>query len=272
MFLSMTAGALYIIAEMNQSQNKRLFDNITNIYVLLIDPYISGTLTLVAMLMRRKGLFAIILLHQDIDNKCKALNIKPSYAVLTILAWSCVLIIPAGMISWVIHMCIIHEDAKTHLLWRLCFTPCYIMYNYFMCIYIGILIFVFERFHLLNKTIKSLNSEKFYVVSEMLPKASIIHYQLCNTANRVTKHSDLPLLLLTFKVYLTTIACVLSFYGMVPQMHSELTVWMSIYWIYFLLCVVLCELINNEVSPLIASASPGMMTGVLVYQSGAPIM
>lgn len=271
MFLFMTVGALYIIAEMNQTQNKRLFDNITNIYVLLIDPYISGTLTLVTILVRRKALFALILLHHDIDNKYRALGIKPPYVILTVLAWNCVVAIPAGMISWAIHMYIIHEDAITHLLWRMCFTPCHIMYNYFMCIHIGTLIFIFERFRLLNKTMKSITGEKFSVVCKLLPKTSFLHYRLCEAANRLTKHADLPLLLITLKVYLTTIACVLSFYGMVPQMHSELTVWMSIYWLYFLLCVVLCELINNEVS-LSASASTKMMTPLLVYQSGTAVM
>lgn len=230
-----------------EKQNKGLLDNITNIYVLLFDPYVSGTSTLLVMLVKRKELLRVIKLLYDIDKKFKSLRKKPTYLVLTTLSWGVAVVIPTGIASWAIHMYVIRKDFLTHLLWRLCFAPCYIMYNYFMSIFAGSLIFLYQRFRLLNETIRVTKYEKFHAASILLPKESGLHYQLCEAANSLIKLTALPVLLLSLKVYLTTIVCVLSFYGMVPQMHSELTVWMSIYWIHFLLNVGLCELISVEV-------------------------
>lgn len=244
---SMSVGAIYICNNMMKKQNKHLFDNITNLYIMLIDPYISGTLTVAAMLIRRKQILLLLNLLDNIDNKFKKIAITPSYKLITVMAWSVSIAIPTGMCIWGIHMYIIRKDNLDHLMWRMCFTPCYVMYNYFMTIYTGKLILIYQRFCLLNKKIISLHHNNTFDVSKLLLETKRLHYLLCDLSNKLAIVCDLPILLVTVKVYITTIACVLSFYGMVPHMHSELTVWMSVYWIYFLLSMVISELINKEV-------------------------
>lgn len=233
---------------MIHKQSNHLFDNITNLYILLIDPYISGTLTAVTMLIRRKKLLMLINNINNIDDKLKTVGITPPYKLVTILARTASIAIPAGLSTWATDMYVIRGDNVNHLMWRMCFTPCYIMYNYFMTVYSGMLIMVYQRFCLVNIMIRSMQSNtNGFDVSKLLPKTKILHYLLCEHSNKMAQYCDLPILLVTVKIYITTIACVLSFYGMVPHMHSELTVWMSIYWIYFLLSVGLSELINIEV-------------------------
>lgn len=245
---SMTTGAIYICYIMVHKQSNRLFDNITNLYILLIDPYISGTLTAATMLIRRKKLLILLNSINNIDYKLKTVGIIPPYKLVTILARSASIAIPTGLSIWAIEMYVIRRDNVNHLMWRMCFTPCYIMYNYFMTLYCGMLIIVYQRFCLVNRVIKLMqrNTNGFDVL-KLLPKTKILHYLLCEYSNKMARYCDLPILLVTVKIYITTVACVLSFYGMVPHMHSELTVWMSIYWIYFLLSVGLSELISIEV-------------------------
>lgn len=247
MVFAMTTGATYICYKMVQKRSNHLFDNITNLYILLIDPYISGTITATAMLMRRKKLLILLNHLHNIDIKLKSVGITPPYKLVTVLAWSASVAIPAGLSTWAIEMYVIRRDDVDHLMWRMCFTPCYIMYNYFMTLYSGMLIIIYERFCLVNGMIKSLNDNRSDVALNVLPKIKTLQYLLCEISNELSRYFDIPMLLVSVKIYITTIACVLSFYGMVPHMHSELTVWMSIYWIYFLLCVVIYELINTEV-------------------------
>lgn len=245
--LSMTIGAAYILNEMFQKQNEHIFDNITNLYILLIDPYISGTITAINIIVKRKKEILLLNIIDKIDKKFKTMSIKPPYKTITLLTWCIVTLIPAGMTSWAIHMYIIQTDAAVHFMWRMCFTPCYIMYLYFMTLYGGILIILYQRFYLLNHLIKSMGNAKIEIVLKLLPKTKLLHYLLCDASNKLTKLCNLPIILVAAKVYITTIACVLSFYGMVPQMHNELTVWMSVYWINFLVSVMLTEMINIEV-------------------------
>lgn len=247
MVFAMTVGAVYICEKKIQKQDKYLFDNITNLYVLLIDPYVSGTITVAITLIRRKKLLSLFKDTYNLDIKFKTLGINPSYKILTVLAWSATIVIPVGQIAWIIHMYLIQQDIVDHLMWRMCFTSCYIIYNYFMTLCIGSFIIIYQRFYLLNRALMSISDNRFEVVSELLPKIKMLHYLVCETSNSFAQFSDIPILLLTVKVYVLTIACVLSFYGMLPHLHSELTVWISVYWIHFLLCVVLSELIHNEV-------------------------
>lgn len=244
----MTGGAAYIVHEMMQKENQRLFDNITNLYILLIDPYISGILTLATLFIRRKKYLKVLSLVHQIEDMFKAIDVIPTYKILTVLGWCAAITIPSGIIAWAIHMYIIHDDIVVHIMWRMCFTPCYILYNYFMSFYTGSLILLYLRFRLINERVKGMYEVDFNAVLKLLPKIKVLHCKLCEVSNRFAKTSDVPILLITTKVYVTTIACVLSFYGMVPLMHSELTVWMSIYWIYFLFSVILSELINIEVT------------------------
>lgn len=244
----MTMGAMYIISQMLQETDKRLFDNISNLYVLLIDPYISGTVTLVTVLIRRRATLVTMKLHHDIDITLRKMNLNPPFLILTSLSWIVGFTILTGICTWTIHMYIIHDNFLNHTLWRMCAAPCYIMYNFYMAVFVGSMIFLYERFLLLNKTLlTATTSDDFGSISKLLSFASNLHFQLCETTEKDMKFVDVTIFSLTIKVYVMMVICVLSFYGMVPHIHLELTVWLSVYWIYFLLSVGLCELITFEV-------------------------
>lgn len=243
--LVLTAGALYIINDLYQQEGS-LFNNISNLYVLLVDPYISGTATLIVLLTRRHSLLATFMMITDADCVLVNIGVKPPYSILTHLARIICTIIPLSQVAWAIHMYLLHD--LQYLLWRTCFAPCYLLYNYYMMFFVGIQILLYQRFHSINKKLSGMLESDCQAICHLILPVKQVHFQLCQISRKFSKIGNVPIILLTLKVYLTTIVCVLSFYGIVPQMQTELTVWMSVYWSYYLVSVGMCEITAFEVN------------------------
>lgn len=244
----MTFGLYHMIGKM-LDEMLNILDSITNIYLLIVDPYVSSILTLCSLVLKRRDMLCAVQYLNDIDKIVKKLGLQPPMLVLTIAGKIGLGALPVGFITWLVYIYSIDPEYNIleNVLDRLCFMPCYIMYNYLMYCSIGQLIFVYERFLLLNKKVRSMGNESPSKIRKQLPNIGMVHFYLCQSTKQITGVYSTAIISLTVKVYITTLVCLLSFYGITPVLQAEIFIWMGVYGSMYISLVTFCEITANEV-------------------------
>lgn len=107
------------------------------------------------------------------------------------------------------------------------------------------------RFLVLNERMKSLNRLSSNEIVRQLLVMGKIHTKLCEAATNMTNVFSVPLFFLCSRVYIATVVCLLSFYGMLPILQKEMFYWVAFYWTMYFAVIVFCEVVTSQVSRLI---------------------
>lgn len=136
---------VFRILDFDSKEIESNFDNIVNLFILFIDPFISGTLTTISVLFKQKhGFISTYSLHL-VDKLFLQIDTKISFAIPRIGFIMFVISNIVGYSLWNTYMIVAGLSVIDEIMERFCYMICYIQLTIILCYYIGTLMCIFLR-------------------------------------------------------------------------------------------------------------------------------
>lgn len=143
--LAMLTPLVFKILDFKSNETPLNFDNIINLFILFIDPFVSGSLTLITVSLKQETHFSVLKSTHQTDKLLRKLDIEVAFALSQKLFIGYVVAMAAGYMLWAIYLLISGMSVIDELMERFAYMICFMQLTVVLCFYIGSLLNVFLR-------------------------------------------------------------------------------------------------------------------------------
>lgn len=136
---------VFRILDFNSQEIETNFDNVVNLLILFIDPFISGSLTVISISLKQKHGITVIKNMDTIDKLFRKLGMEISFYIPRIAFTMFVVVSVFGYSAWTTFLSLAGFSVIDEIMERFCYMICYVQLTVVLCYYIGCLLCVYLR-------------------------------------------------------------------------------------------------------------------------------